>query len=114
MLSKEIICIIPARKGSKGIKNKNLKKIKNKPLVQYSIDSAKKISKLVEICVSTDSNLIKKIVLKNKIKFYGLRPAKLSGDYAETKDVIKYELFKYEKIYKRKFKYICFYSQQRQ
>ena len=106
MLSKEIICIIPARKGSKGIKNKNLKKIKNKPLVQYSIDSAKKISNLAEICVSTDSTLIRKIALKNKIKFYGLRPAKLSGDYTETKDVVKYELLKYEKIYKRKFKYI--------
>ena len=106
MLFKEIICIIPARKGSKGIKNKNLKKIKNKPLVQYSIDSAKKISNLAEICVSTDSTLIRKIALKNKIKFYGLRPAKLSGDYTETKDVVKYELLKYEKIYKRKFKYI--------
>ena len=106
MLSKEIICIIPARKGSKGIKNKNIKKINNKPLIQYSIDTAKKISKFVEICISTDSNKIKNIVLKNKIRFHGLRPAKISGDYAETKDVVKYELLKYEKIYKKKYKYI--------
>ena len=37
MLHKEIICIIPARKGSKGIKNKNIKKINGKELIQYSI-----------------------------------------------------------------------------
>ena len=106
MLSKEIICIIPARKGSKGIRNKNIAKIKRKPLIQYSIDTAKKISQLSEICVSTDSNLIKQIALKNKIKVYGLRPAKLSGDYVETKDVIKYEVQKYEKIFRKKYDFI--------
>ena len=85
MLHKDILCIIPARKGSKGIKNKNLKKVKGKPLVQYSIDTAKKIQNLVDICISTDSLKIKKIILKNKIKFYGLRPKNLSGDFAQTR-----------------------------
>jgi len=106
MLHKDILCIIPARKGSKGIKNKNLKKVKGKPLVQYSIDTAKKIQNLVDICISTDSLKIKKIILKNKIKFYGLRPKNLSGDFAQTKDVVKYELLKYEKKRDFKYKYI--------
>ena len=103
MLYKEIICIIPARKGSKGILNKNISKIKKKPLIQYTINTAKKISQLSEICVSTDSNLIKQIAINNKIKVYGLRPKKLSGDYAETRDVVKYEVLKYEKIFKKKY-----------
>ena len=106
MLHEKIICIIPARKGSKGIKNKNIVKLKKKPLIQYTIDTAKKIKELRQICVSTDSNIIKKIVIKNGIKFLGLRPAKLSGDYAETKDVVKFEIKKYEKYFKEKYEYI--------
>ena len=39
---KDILCIIPARTGSKGVKNKNFLKIKGKMLIQYTIDTAKK------------------------------------------------------------------------
>ena len=42
---KENLCIIPARKGSKGIKNKNIVKFLGKPLVQHTFATAKKISK---------------------------------------------------------------------
>ena len=106
MLHKEIICIIPARKGSKGIKNKNIKKINGKELIQYSIDTAKKLNNLVDICVSTNSIRVKAIVRKNKINFFGLRPERLSTDYIETYDVVKYELKKYEYILKKNYKYI--------
>ena len=106
MLYKKIICVIPARKGSKGIPNKNIKKIKNKPLIQFSIDTAKKIAHISDICISTDSKIIKKITLKNKISFFGLRPAKLSNDTAETREVVKYELLNYERILKKKYAYI--------
>tara|TARA_B100000795_G_C22800481_1_gene441627 strand:+ start:1224 stop:1928 length:705 start_codon:yes stop_codon:yes gene_type:complete len=100
---KRYICIIPARAGSKGIKNKNLVKIKNKPLIQHTIDVAKKISKYCEIVVSTDSEVIKKISIKNKLNFFGLRPKKLSGDKILTKDVVLYEVKKVEKKLKKKF-----------
>ena len=70
MLHKEIICIIPARKGSKGIKNKNIKKINGKELIQYSIDTAKKLNKLVDICVSTNSIRVKGIVKKIRLIFW--------------------------------------------
>lgn len=106
MFSKEIICIIPARKGSKAIKNKNIKIVKKKPLIQYTIDTAKKIGDEVDICVSTDSNSVIKIIKKNKLNFYGKRPKILAGDYAETYDVVKYEIKKYEKILKKKYKFI--------
>ena len=100
---KNFICIIPARAGSKGIKNKNLVKIKNKPLIQYTIDVAKKLGKHCEIVVSTDSLKIKKICIKNKLEFYGLRPKRLSNDTALTRDVVMYEVKRIEKILNKKF-----------
>lgn len=52
-----ILCIIPARSGSKGIKNKNLRKIKNKKtLVELAFDVANKSKLFDKIIVSTDSN----------------------------------------------------------
>ena len=45
MKNKEILFIVPARKGSKGIKNKNTKKLLGKPLIEYTLDFVKTISK---------------------------------------------------------------------
>ena len=50
----QFIYLILARKGSVRIKNKNLKKIKNKSLVEHSIDFAKKVAKVDKIILSTD------------------------------------------------------------
>ena len=52
-----ILCIIPARSGSKGLPDKNIRLYKNKPLLSYSIIQAKhcKYSKNMRIIVSTDS-----------------------------------------------------------
>ena len=49
------ICIIPARGGSRRIKNKNIKKFNGKPIISYSIDSAKKTNLFSEIIISSDS-----------------------------------------------------------
>ena len=68
------LIIIPARKGSKRIKNKNLLKVLNKPLITWTIDYAKKLEKKkYEIVVSSDSNKIRKICEKKNnlnILFY--------------------------------------------
>ena len=53
--SKNILAIIPARGGSKGIKNKNLQKINGKSIVNISIECLKKVSYVDKIVVSTDS-----------------------------------------------------------
>ena len=63
-MSKKYLCIIPARGGSKGIKNKNILNLKKKPLIQYTIDIAKKLKDHSEIVVSTDSLRISKIIKK--------------------------------------------------
>ena len=52
---KNLVALICARGGSKGIKNKNLLKIKNKSLIRISIEHAKKIKSIKRIFVSTDS-----------------------------------------------------------
>ena len=51
----KVVCIIPARSGSKGIKNKNIKNFKKKPLIFYTIDFAKKLNFVDKIIFSTDS-----------------------------------------------------------
>ena len=57
----KIIIHIGARKNSKGIKNKNIKKINGKPLIQYSINHANSIKSKNIIVVSSDSKKILKI-----------------------------------------------------
>ena len=54
------LAIIPARSGSKRVKNKNLKKINNKPLIYYAIDQSLKSKFIKETIVLTDSKIIKK------------------------------------------------------
>ena len=102
---KDTLCIIPARKGSKGVKNKNFIKIKGKMLIQYTIDVAKKLSNELEIVISSDSSEVEKICKKNKLNFYGKRPMLLSGDNVETIKVVKYEIIKQIKK-GRNFKYV--------
>lgn len=102
-MKNQFLCIIPARGGSKGIKNKNMIKICDKPLIQFTIDTAKKLSNYCDILISTDSEKIKKICIKNKLNFYGFRPKKLSNDKALTKDVVRYELLRIEKILNKKY-----------
>lgn len=102
---KDILCIIPARKNSKGIKNKNFLKVNGKMLIQYTIDIAKKIEEKTEILISSDSEKTEKICKKNNLKFYGKRPASLSGDKIETIEVIKYEIKK-QLEQNKKFKYL--------
>ena len=91
-----IIAIIPARSGSKRLKNKNIYKIKNKPLIVYTIEAAKRSKYIDNLIVSTDSKKILNIVNKYGINQYKLRPKKLSGDETETIDVVKYEIRKYK------------------
>ena len=59
-----VLGIIPARSGSKGVKNKNIKKINNKTLIEIAYLAAKKSKIFTEIIVSTDSDKYKKLLEK--------------------------------------------------
>ena len=103
-----IVSLIPARSGSKGIKNKNIKIIKNKPLIYYTIDVSLKSNFILDTFVSTDSLKIKKISEKFKAKVPFIRPKKYAADDSSDYDVINNFINNYEKIYNKKIDYLIY------
>ncbi len=99
--NQKVICIIPARKGSKGLKNKNIKKLENIPLIAWSILVAKKCKMIDEIIVSTDSKKISKIAKKYGAKVPFLRPKNLATDKSSTFEVLKHSInfYKNKKVF---------------
>lgn len=95
---KKLICIIPARKGSKGLKNKNIKKLGNIPLIAWSILAAKKCKLIDEIIVSTDSIQISNIAKKFGANIPFIRPKKFATDKSSTFSVLEHAI----NFYKRK------------
>jgi len=105
-MDKIIHVLIPARGGSKGIKNKNLTKINGKPLIYYTIKEAKKCKKLSHYIISTDSTKIKKVAEKYKVDVPFLRPKKLAKNNSSSASALKHALLECEKIYNKKFDYV--------
>jgi len=95
----KILALIPARSGSKGIKDKNIKLLNGKPLIQYSIEQAKKskYSKQMKIIVSTDSNKYASISKELGAEVPFLRPKEISQDLSTDFDFIKHALNYLEK-----------------
>ena len=91
------LVIIPARGGSKGIPRKNIKPLNGKPLIYYSIDTARAITSDDNICVSTDDEEIKSVVEEYGLKVPFLRPDELATDTAGTYEVLLHALDFYEK-----------------
>ena len=87
---KEIIAIIPARSGSKSIKNKNIVKLFGKPLISHSIKLAKRCKLISRVIVSTDSNKIKNIALKYGAEVPFLRPKKYAQDNSKDFEVFEH------------------------
>lgn len=84
--------LIPARGGSKGIPGKNIKLLGGRPLIQYSIDVAREVADVEDICVSTDSEQIAEVARTCGIEVPFLRPAELSGDCAGSREVMLHAL----------------------
>ena len=93
------ICLIPARSGSKRLKNKNIISFFGKPMISYSIKTAIKCNLFKKIIVSTDSNKIAKISKK-----YG---AEISNDFASDYDVIEH-FINYAKAKNLKIRFLCY------
>ena len=98
MEKKNLLIIIPARSGSKGLKNKNILKLNSKPLISYSISIAKKIKeKSKVIFCSTDSKKIKNIIERYKIDVPFLRPKKISKDLSTDITFVNHTLKEFSK-----------------
>ncbi|MDP4159725.1 MAG: acylneuraminate cytidylyltransferase family protein [Bacillota bacterium] len=92
------IAIIPARSGSKGLKDKNIKSLNGKPLIAYTIEAAKESCIFDEIVVSTDSQKYAKIAKEWGASAPFLRSEALSSDTASSWDVVKDTLIEYKKL----------------
>ena len=98
------ICIIPARKNSKRIKNKNIINFYGKPIIYYAIKIAKKSKLFSRIVVSTDCVKIAKIARKYGAEVPFIRSKKISDDYTNTLEVVVDSI---KKISSENEKYHC-------
>ena len=89
------IAIITARSGSKGIINKNIKKINGKPMMAYTIEAALQSRLFDRIMVSTDSEEYADIAIEYGAEVPFLRSNETSGDSAGSWDVVQEVLDKY-------------------
>lgn len=87
-----ILCIIPARSGSKSLPNKNIKNFKGKPLLTWTIEQAKKCSYVnqMKILLSTDSEKYAQIGKNEGAEVPFLRPSEISQDLSTDFEYIKY------------------------
>ncbi|WP_375241414.1 cytidylyltransferase domain-containing protein [Polaribacter sp.] len=87
-----VIAIIPARGGSKGIPRKNLVNFSGKPLIQWTIDSALESKYITDVVVSSDDDEILNEAQKNKQVFALKRPVELAQDTSRTEPVLTHVL----------------------
>lgn len=93
------LVVIPARGGSKGIPGKNIKKLQGKPLIHYTLEAAKAIFSERDICVSTDSTAIARVVETIGLEIPFIRPADLASDKSGMYEVLLHALGYYEQKY---------------
>ena len=94
---KRLLAIIPARSGSKGIRDKNIKELLGKPLMAYAIDAALGTGVMDDVIVSTDSERYADIARKHGADVPFLRPFELSSDTALAEGYIFHALGELDK-----------------
>jgi len=87
-----ILCIIPARSGSKGLPHKNIKDYRGKPLLAWSIEQAQLCQYEMKILVSTDSKEYADIAIKYGAEAPFLRPSEISGDLSTDYECMKHSV----------------------
>lgn len=87
-----VLAFIPARGGSKGIKNKNLTPVSGRPLISYTIHAALQSRFIDDVFVSTDSETIADAAGKLGAWVPFLRPARLAGDHSNIVDSVIYSI----------------------
>ena len=87
-----ILCIIPARSGSKGLPHKNIKDYRGKPLLAWSIEQAQLCRYDMKIVVSTDSKEYADIAMKYGAEAPFLRPLEISGDLSTDYECMKHSV----------------------
>jgi pseudaminic acid cytidylyltransferase len=94
-----VLCIIPARGGSKRIPDKNIRPFAGKPMVAHSILTAKACGLFDHVIVSTDSDEIAAIAVEWGAEVPFRRPAELADDFAGTDAVFLHGIQEAEKLH---------------
>jgi len=102
-----IFLTIAARGGSKGVKNKSIRKLCGKPLMAYTIEQAKRWRRANRIVCSTDSEAIAEVA-----RYYGaevpfMRPLQLATDTSGKIDVLRHAWIESERIYHEKYEILA-------
>lgn len=85
-MDQKIIAIVPARGGSKRVPKKNIKDLKGKPLLEWTLDAAYKSKMLDEVVLSTDDKDFEEFVYRGEVVVR--RPAYLAQDWSRSVDVV--------------------------
>jgi CMP-N,N'-diacetyllegionaminic acid synthase len=104
---RSVLGLIPAKMNSIGLPNKNIKLLKGKPLVAWSVLSGLKSNYIDELIVSTDSQEIATIALDYGAKVPFLRPSNLATSHTPSVDVAKHALNFYLESQNKKFDYLA-------
>ena len=91
-MSDEILALIPARGGSKGIPRKNLLVLRGKPLIAYSIQQAQASKRITRVVISTDDDEIAAVARAWGAEVPFLRPAELADDLSPDIDAFRHAL----------------------
>lgn len=92
----EILAFIPARSGSKGLPGKNIRDLRGKPLLAYSVEVARHAPAITRVIVSTDDEALAAAAREHGAEVPFLRPAELSGDSAVVPSAVRYTLDRLE------------------
>lgn len=96
-----VLCIIPARGGSKGLPGKNLKKLCGKPLIAHTIAHALASRYIDRTIVSTESRKIADTARRSGAEVPFMRPARLARDNSGTIDVLEHVVEKLARTYRK-------------
>lgn len=105
-MTSKLLAIIPARSGSKRIKNKNMQVIGKRTLIQRAIDSALKSSSIDKIYICTDSENYERHATQSGAMSLGIRPESVSGDKSNDISWLHWFLLKYRQVYNLPESYI--------
>ncbi|MGS2716926.1 acylneuraminate cytidylyltransferase family protein [Eionea flava] len=100
-----VLCTICARGGSKGVPNKNIKRLNGKPLIAHTIEQALEAQLFDHVVISTDSDEIAETAEKCGAEVFFRRSADLSSDTAGKLEVIRDAFLRSEAHYKKSYEY---------
>lgn len=105
--SANVLGLINARGGSKGVPGKNKKLLLGKPLITYSIEAALLCDLITDVIVSSDDAEICNISVESGARVPFIRPPELAEDNSKQIDVIKHAVIFLEKNENKRYDYIC-------